>query len=57
MDVVWTSECEHSFELLKAKLVSAPVLASADFSRPFILDVDTSHGGLGQFFPKSRMGV
>lgn len=43
----WTSQCEQSFEALKAKLVSAPVLAYADFSRPFILEIDASHSGLG----------
>ena len=43
----WTSQCEDSFEALKSRLVSAPVLAYADFSRPFILEVDASHSGLG----------
>lgn len=43
----WTPQCEESFEALKAKLVSAPVLAYADFSRPFILEIDASHSGLG----------
>lgn len=43
----WTLECEESFEALKSKLTSAPVLAYADFSRPFILETDVSHSGLG----------
>lgn len=43
----WSPECEESFEALKAKLTSAPVLAYADFSRPFILETDASHSGLG----------
>lgn len=43
----WTSQCEESFEALKAKLTSAPVLAYADFSGPFILETDASHCGLG----------
>lgn len=43
----WTPQCEQSFETLKAKLVSAPVLAYADFSRPFILEIDASHSGPG----------
>uniref|UniRef100_A0A8C5BVU7 Gypsy retrotransposon integrase-like protein 1 n=1 Tax=Gadus morhua TaxID=8049 RepID=A0A8C5BVU7_GADMO len=43
----WTPQCEQSFEALKAKLVSAPVLAYADFARPFILEIDASHSGLG----------
>lgn len=47
LSVAWTPQCERSFEALKAKLVSAPVLAYADFSRPFILEIDASHSGLG----------
>lgn len=43
----WMPQCEESFEALKAKLVSAPVLAYADFSGPFILEIDASHSGLG----------
>lgn len=43
----WTLQCEESFEALKSKLTSAPVLAFADFSRPFILETDASHSGLG----------
>ena len=42
-----TSQCEESFSSLKTKMVSAPVLAYADFSRPFILETDASHSGLG----------
>lgn len=43
----WTLQCEKSFEALMAKLVSAPVLAYEDFRRPFILEIDSSHSGLG----------
>ena len=43
----WTSHCEESFEALKSRLVSAPVPSYADFSRPFILEIDASHSGLG----------
>ena len=43
----WTSHCEESFEALKSRLVSAPVLSYADFSRPFILEIDASYSGLG----------
>ncbi|KAI3352779.1 hypothetical protein L3Q82_019358 [Scortum barcoo] len=47
LDTVWTPQCEESFEALKSRLVSAPVLTYADFSRPFILEIDASHSGLG----------
>ena len=43
----WGEECEQNFHLLKEKLVTAPVLAYADFSRPFVLEIDASHLGLG----------
>lgn len=37
---VWTPDRQAAFETLKAKLVSAPVLARPDPNRPFILDTD-----------------
>ncbi|KAL2097674.1 hypothetical protein ACEWY4_006881 [Coilia grayii] len=43
----WSEECKASFEGLKEKLVSAPVLAYANFGQPFILEVDASYSGLG----------
>ena len=43
----WSPECEEGFKALKARLTSAPVLVYADFSRPFILETDASHEGLG----------
>ena len=47
LGAAWTPQCEESFEALKTKLVSAPVLTYADFSRPFVLETDASHSGLG----------
>lgn len=44
---VWTSEAQESFDALKAALVSAPVLALPDFSRPFVIDTDASEKGIG----------
>ncbi len=35
----------------------APVLAYADFSLPFILDVDASYGGLGVVLSPEQGGV
>ena len=47
LEAAWTPQCEQAFQALKEKLVSAPVLAYADFSKPFILEVDASYSGLG----------
>nr|XP_043898190.1 uncharacterized protein LOC122779681 [Solea senegalensis] len=47
LGAAWTPQCEESFEALKSRLVSSPVLTYADFSRPFILEIDASHSGLG----------
>uniref|UniRef100_A0A3B3IF94 Gypsy retrotransposon integrase-like protein 1 n=1 Tax=Oryzias latipes TaxID=8090 RepID=A0A3B3IF94_ORYLA len=52
----WTEECQRSFEALKAKLTTTPVLAYADFSRPFILEVDASNGGLGAVLSQEQEG-
>lgn len=41
----WTDECQQCFEALKTRLTTAPVLAYADFSLPFILEVDASYSG------------
>ena len=52
----WTEEHQQSFEVLKSKLTTAPVLAYADFSLPFVLEVDASHGGLGAVLSQEREG-
>lgn len=52
----WTEACQTSFEGLKGKLTTAPVLAYADFSLPFILEVDASHGGLGAVLSQEQGG-
>lgn len=49
-------DCKESFEGLKHRLVFAPVLAYADFTRPFILEVDASHSGLGAVLSQEQDG-
>jgi hypothetical protein len=43
----WTAECQASFEELKKRLTSAPVLVLPDLTKKFGIYCDTSHRGLG----------
>ena len=52
----WNEECDKSFSELRARLVAAPVLAYADFSRPFILEIDASYSGLGAVLSQEQDG-
>ncbi len=38
---------QKAFEIIKAKLVTAPVVVYPDFNKPFILYMNTSEGGVG----------
>ena len=46
---VWTKEANEAFEILKKKLITAPILAFPDMKseEPLILTVDTSSTGIG----------
>ncbi|KAL7827765.1 hypothetical protein AOLI_G00309170 [Acnodon oligacanthus] len=52
----WDEACDRAFQSLKDRLTSAPVLANADFSKPFIVEVDASHGGLGTVLSQEHEG-
>lgn len=43
----WSCRAQKSFELLKTRLSSAPLLVHADFSKPFIVQCDASSVGVG----------
>jgi len=43
----WSVECQASFELLKEKLTTAPVLALPDGTEDFVVYTDASGAGLG----------
>ena len=46
-EVIWSHECERAFQTLKIALCSDTVLASPDFSKPFLLQTDASDRGVG----------
>ncbi|XP_036001527.1 alpha-1,3-mannosyl-glycoprotein 2-beta-N-acetylglucosaminyltransferase b isoform X1 [Fundulus heteroclitus] len=54
--VVWSKECEASFNTLKAHLCSSPVLRSPDFSKKFLVQVDASTFGLGAVLAQGDPG-
>jgi hypothetical protein len=43
----WTESCEKSFQELKRRLTTAPVLTLPDIQRDFVVYCDTSRQGLG----------
>jgi hypothetical protein len=44
---LWTSVHEKAFQTLKQALMTTPVLAIPDFSKPFIIETDASDVGIG----------
>ena len=43
----WTEDCQAAMDELKSKFVTTPILSFANFTKPFILDIDASLTGLG----------
>jgi hypothetical protein len=44
---VWSDECEHSFQTLKEKLTTTPVLAVPETGKDYTVYCDASKHGLG----------
>lgn len=44
---VWTDNTEQAFQLLKHKLITAPVLALPDFSKTLAVETDARDKGIG----------
>jgi hypothetical protein len=54
---IWTEKCEKSFNTLKDKLISAPVLAYPTKDDAFILDTDASLSSVGAVLSQVQDGV
>ncbi|XP_063834919.1 uncharacterized protein LOC135084105 [Ostrinia nubilalis] len=52
----WTNEQQLSFETLKDKLVSAPVLIYPDFTKPFTLTCDASNHAISAILSQGPTG-
>ena len=52
----WGPKQDVAFEQLKTALTTAPVLGFADFTKPFILETDASHDGLGAILSQEQEG-
>ena len=57
VEFVWGSAQQSAFEELKKQLTSSPILAFADFTLPFELEVDASETGLGAVLYQKQNGV
>ena len=53
----WGPEQQHAFDLIIEKLTSLPVLAYADYSKEFILNIDASEKGLGAVLYQDTSGI
>ena len=52
----WTSECEDSFNTLKTKLTTPPVLAFPQFKTPFIVATDALDHAIGGILSQVQDG-
>ena len=50
-----TSDVQIAFEMLKKACLAAPVLAFANFDKPFLLETDGSKSGLGWCYHKNSL--
>ena len=55
--IKWDSECQDAFDKLKELCTTTPILACADFGKPFKLHTDVSFLGLGAVLYQVQDGV
>ncbi|XP_058827009.1 uncharacterized protein LOC131686989 [Topomyia yanbarensis] len=52
----WTEDCERAFQSLKSHLISAPVLATPNYSKPFAVACDASDVAIGGVLTQDYSG-
>jgi hypothetical protein len=52
----WTKECQHRFNTMKQKMVTAPILVFPDWSKEFHVHVDESSIALGVVLAQLGIG-
>ena len=52
----WTDECQQSFDTLKQKMVTAPILVFLEWSREFHVHVNASSIALGEVLSQPGEG-
>ena len=55
--IKWDHECQEAFDNLKELCTNTPILAYADFRKPFKLHIDVSVLGLGAILYQEQKGV
>ena len=53
----WGPEQQEAFDTIIEKLTSPPVLAYADYTKPFVLNIDASGDGLGAVLYQEHDGI
>ncbi len=53
----WSEVAQNAFDHLKRLFTSAPILITPDPTRQFIVEVDASNVGVGQYFPNAPRGM
>lgn len=54
--MIWSDEAEEAFQQLKTALISTPILATPDFSKPFQIESDASDLGIGAVLTQNHDG-